>query len=206
VTNTNAKMGLSAWDILTTQYTKLPIIPTPSSINGGVYIVTGGNHGLGLECVKHLVRLTASRVILSSRSLTNGQQALAQVEKETGVKGVAEVWQLDLSNFDSVKAFADKVNKLERVDALIENASIALDTWSVAEGIEMTVAVNVVGTFLLGLLVYPKLVESGKKHGITPHLTIVGSSTAFDCAGVLEKIDGDILDGLNIETKELANR
>lgn len=199
-------MGLSTWEFLTTQYTKLPIVPTPSSINGGVYIVTGGNHGLGLECVKHLVRLTASRVIFSSRSLTNGQEALAQIEDATGIKGVAEVWQLDLSNFGSVKAFAEKVKRLERVDALIENASIALDTWSVAEGLETTVAVNVVGTFLLGLLVYPKLVESGRKYGITPHLTIVGSSTAFYCTGLLEKIDGDILDALSIETADLANR
>jgi NAD(P)-dependent dehydrogenase (short-subunit alcohol dehydrogenase family) len=199
-------MGLSSWEFVSTQYTKLPIIPTASTINGGVYIVTGGNHGLGLECVKHLVRLTASRVIFSSRSLTNGQQALAQIEKDTGIKGVAEVWQLDLSNFDSVKAFATKVNRLDRVDALIENASIALDIWSVAEGVEMTAAVNVVGTFLLGLLVFPKLVESGKRHGITPHLTVVGSSTAFECAGVLERIDGDILDDLSVEAKGLAGR
>ncbi|KAH8902365.1 NAD(P)-binding protein [Coniochaeta sp. PMI_546] len=190
-------MVQSFFEFWASQRIDLPIVPTPSTIHGGTYIVTGGNHGLGLQAAKHLVRLTASRVILSSRSLAKGEAALAEIERDTGIRGVAEVWQLDLGNFASVKAFAKKAMGLERIDALIENASIALDRWTESEGMETTIAVNVVGTFLLGVLVFPKLVESGKKFGITPHLSIVGSGAGFHSVGVLEGIEGDILKVLN---------
>ena len=54
-------------------------------------------------------------------------------------------------------------------------------------------------TMLLAVLVLPKLQESGKKFGISPHLVVVGSAVAFQAEGELEKIDGDgdILEGLN---------
>lgn len=180
------------------QRANLPI-PPPSRFRGGTYIVTGGNHGLGLQCAKHLVRLAASRVILSARSVPNGEAALAEIERDTGVAGVAEAWLLDLGDFDSVRAFAGRAMGLERIDGLIENASIALDSWSESEGMETCVAVNVVGTFLLGLMVFPKLVESGEKFGITPHLTVVGSGAGFYAEGVLEGIEGDIIEALNTE-------
>jgi len=182
------------------QRADLPIVPTPSAVHGGTYIVTGGNHGLGKEAAKHLARLTASRVIISSRSVPAGEAAVAEIERDTGIRGVAEFWQLDLGDFDSVRAFATRVTELERVDAVIENASIALDHWTESGGsgaMEATIAVNIVGTFLLGLLVFPKLVESGQKFGITPHLCIVGSAAGFYCEGVLETIDGDIIKAFN---------
>jgi NAD(P)-dependent dehydrogenase (short-subunit alcohol dehydrogenase family) len=38
----------------------------------------------------------------------------------------AELWILDLCNFESVKRFADKATaELERIDLLIENAAMA---------------------------------------------------------------------------------
>ncbi|OIW29182.1 NAD(P)-binding protein [Coniochaeta ligniaria NRRL 30616] len=192
-------MVQSLSEFYSSQRASLPLVPTPSQIHGGTYIVTGGNHGLGLQAAKHLVRLTASRVVISSRSPANGAAALAEIERDTGVRGVAEAWQLDLGDFSSVKAFAEKVKGLERIDGLIENASIALDSWTESEGMETTVAVNVVGTFLLGLLVFPKLVESGKRFGIVPHLSIVGSGAGFYAEGVLEGIEGDILKACNTE-------
>jgi NAD(P)-dependent dehydrogenase (short-subunit alcohol dehydrogenase family) len=179
------------------QRTDIPIVPTPSAVHGGTYIITGGNHGLGLQAAKHLVRLTAGRVIISSRSLPAGEAAVAEIERDTGIHGVVEVWQLDLSNFASVKAFAKRATGLERIDALIENASIALDYWTESEGMETSIAVNIVGTFLLGLMVFPKLEESGRKFGITPHLSVVGSGAGFYAVGALEGIDGDILKTLN---------
>jgi hypothetical protein len=44
--------------------------------------------------------------------------------------------------------------------------------------------------------VLPKLQESAKKFGISPHIVMVGSGVAFHAKGILETIDGDILDGL----------
>jgi len=147
-------------DFISTQWAKLPIVPTPSSVTGGTYIVTGANTGLGFECAKHFVSLGATRVILAVRSMERGNTALATIRRETGRNDVGEVWELDLTSLDSVEAFAKRLDKLERVDALIENASIALDTLGFANGVETSLMVNVVGTMLLAVRAVPKLQES----------------------------------------------
>jgi NAD(P)-dependent dehydrogenase (short-subunit alcohol dehydrogenase family) len=179
------------------QYTTLPIIPTPQDCKGKTYVVTGANTGLGYECAKHLIRLEAKKVILSARSLSKAEATKTKIEAETGTTGVAEVWELELGSYDSVKRFSEKVKGLDRVDAIIENASIALDEWTTSEGLETSLTVNVVGTFLLALKVLPKLQDTAKRFGIETHLVVVGSEVAFDAKGEFEKIDGDILDGLN---------
>jgi hypothetical protein len=177
----------------------LPLAPTPSGCKGATFIVTGANTGLGFEAAKHLVALSSSRVILGVRNLKKGEEAKAKIEVETGIKGVAEVWHLDLTSSDSVKEFAKKVEGLERVDAVIENAGVAMGEWTSAEGLETSLTVNDVSTLLLAVLVLPKLQESGRKFGVQPHLVVVGSAVAFGAEGELERIDeeGDILEGLN---------
>lgn len=84
-----------------------------------------------------------------------------------------------MSNFDSVKAFAKRAAGLERLDAVMENAGIATRNYAAAEGMESTIAVNVVGTFLLALNLLPVLRASGKKFGFVPKLTIVSSEVHF---------------------------
>ena len=179
------------------QRTDLPIVPRPQDCEGATYIVTGANTGLGFECSKHLVRLSAKRVILGVRTLTKGKEAMAKIEDETGRKGVLEVWHLDLTSYDSVKEFATKVRELDRVDAIIENAGVALDKYAITEELETTLTVNDVSTMLLAALVLPKLQESAEKFNNMPHLVMVGSAVAFEAKGVLEKVDGDILWGLS---------
>lgn len=130
------------------------------------------------------------------RTLSKGETAKSQIEADTGRKGVVEVWQIDLGSYDSVQAFAKKVNGLDRVDAIIENASVALDQYSTAEGLETQLTVNVIGTFLLAVLVLPKLRSTAKEFNILPHLEVVTSELAFDGSQGLEKIDGDVFDTL----------
>ena len=104
---------------------------------------------------------------------------------------------MELGSYDSVKRFAEKVKGLDRVDAIIENASVALDEWTTSEGLETCLTVNVVSTFLLAVQVLPKLQDTAKRFGTETHLVVVGSGVAFEAKGEFEKIDGDILDGLN---------
>jgi NAD(P)-dependent dehydrogenase (short-subunit alcohol dehydrogenase family) len=184
-------------DFARDQRTPLPIALTPKDCQGATYIVTGANTGLGFECAKHLVQLSSKRVILGVRTLRKGDEAKAKIEAETGRKGIVEVWHLDLTSYDSVKEFAKNVKGLDRVDAIIENAGVAMSKWSTAEGMETSLTVNNVSTMLLAVLVLPKLQESGEKFGISPSLVIVGSNASFGAEGELEKIHGDILDVLN---------
>lgn len=184
----------------------LPIIPKPSTVADGTYIVTGANSGLGYECVKHFASLGASQIILAVRSLDKGNIALEKIRAETGRPDVGEVWELDLTSLDSVEAFSKRLNTLDRVDALIENAGIALDKFSLAGGVETTLKVNVISTVLLAVRAFPKLQESAKRFGITPHIVVVSSGAAFMANGILGGIDGNIFNVLSEEKASLANR
>ncbi|KAF2791719.1 NAD(P)-binding protein [Melanomma pulvis-pyrius CBS 109.77] len=197
---------MSFLDFVKSQRQHVPIVPTPSDCNGGTYIVIGANTGLGYECVKHLVRLSAVRVIMGVRSLSKGDAAKAQIEAETGIKGVAEVWHIDLTSYDSVKEFADRVKRLDRVDGVVENAAIAMANQTFSEGLETSLTVNVISTLLLAVLVLPKLQESAKKYGISPRLAAVGSGVAFSVKGELEKSNGDVLDAVSADGGNMSKR
>ncbi|ETS85489.1 hypothetical protein PFICI_03514 [Pestalotiopsis fici W106-1] len=152
-------------------------LPVPrKSFAGQTIIVTGSNTGLGLEAARHLVRLEAAKVILAVRSIEKGNVAKASIEASSGRKGVVEVWELDLAQYASVKAFADRVNTtLERLDVVVENAGVLTQKWSMAEDNETTITVNVVSTFLLALLLLPKLRETSTRFLKDVVLTFTGS-------------------------------
>ena len=150
--------------------------PEPStSFAGQTVIVTGSNTGLGLEAARHFVRLEASKVILGVRTIRAGEEAAKSIHESTGRQGVCEVWQVDMGNWDSVKAFVKRTEGLERLDVVVENAGIARREYVQMEGIESGVAVNVVGTFLMALGLLPILREKTKKNGGTPKLVVVTS-------------------------------
>jgi NAD(P)-dependent dehydrogenase (short-subunit alcohol dehydrogenase family) len=190
--------------VIAEQYAKLPI-PT-TSLSSKTYIVTGSNNGLGLETARHLVRSSASRVILAVRNTTAGESAKVDIERSTGRKGVVEVWPLDLASFDSVKKFASRAEReLERVDGLIENAGAYLDSWTLAEGMETSMTVNVVSTMFLGVLLMPKLADTARKFGTAPRVVFLVSGLGFtsEARGQLAKGgDADILQALNEPKKQ----
>ena len=182
-------------------------LPHPTqSFSGQTVIVTGSNTGLGLEAARHFTRLGAAKVILAVRTLSKGEAAKESIEKSTDQKGVVEVWHLDLGNYESVKEFAKKAGKLDRLDVLVENAGINKSVWSVLEDNEATITTNVISTFLLGILLLPKLRESGQKFNSTPHLAIVSSEVHF-WSPMNERKSKSIFDALNDkETANMADR
>ena len=148
---------------------------------GKTVIVTGSNVGLGLEAARHIARLGASKLILAVRDTKKGAAAKSSIESSTKcAPGVIEVWNLDLSSYDNVKAFAAKATaELPRIDAVIENAGVATDKYKKAEDNELTITTNVVSTFLLAFLLLPKLKETAQKHNVRPNLVIVSSEVHF---------------------------
>ncbi|KAI1857384.1 uncharacterized protein JN550_013202 [Neoarthrinium moseri] len=152
-------------------------LPVPSKpFTGQTIIVTGSNTGLGLEAARHFVRLDAAKVVLAVRSQEKGNAAKESIEKSTGRTGVVEVWELDLSNYASVQAFAARArNELGRLDAVVENAGVLTQDFTMAEDNEISITVNVVSTFLLALLLVPKLRETSARLGRATVLTFTGS-------------------------------
>lgn len=187
-------------DAVATQPRGLPLKATPENVGGGTFIVTGANTGLGFEAAKHLVSLGASKVVLAVRNLEAGEKAKATIEADTGKTGVAAAWALDLANYDSVKAFAKRaITELGRIDAVIENAAVAMAERHFAEGHLFPVTVNILSTLLLGVLLLPKLSESAKKFGILPHIAFVTSRAGFDAKEEFYKIKNDPLAGMDTE-------
>lgn len=154
--------------ITTFLYSQLFVrLPYPTAdFTGQTVIVTGANTGLGLEAARHFVRLNASLVILAVRTITKGEAAALDITASTGTtKSRIEVWQLDLSSHDSIKAFTSRVNTLDRLDVFVQNAGILTLKFARVEGEESTIAINVTNATLLALSVLPKLRESAAQHG-----------------------------------------
>ena len=152
-----------------------PPYPT-TKFTGQTVIVTGSNVGLGLEAARHFVRLDAKKVILAVRSVEKGEAAkksILQSEKKTS--DVIEVWKLDLSSYQSSKDFAKRVEALERLDVLVENAGIVTEEWKITEDNESTITTNVVSPVLHALLLLPKLRQTAVKYNTVPRIVFVTS-------------------------------
>ena len=135
--------------------------------------------GLGIEAARHFVRLNATRVIIACRSADKGAAAKQNIESSTQRLGVVQVWQLDLTSFESVKEFATRASRLDRLDVLLNNASVLMMAAEFHEGHETMVTVNVLSTLLLTLLLLPTLRRSAAKFNMIPHIVIVSSDAAF---------------------------
>lgn len=184
--------------IIISQFKTLPY--PDANLEGQTIIVLGANTGLGKEAARHFVRLGAATVILGCRSLERGLAAKADIESTTERLDCVEVWEIDLSSYESVKAFAKRCEGLKRIDAVVANASIATREFELKEGLESTITVNVISTFLLILLLLPKLREMSAKWNIVPVITVV-SSGVHAWAKFEEWKGEDILETLSDEGK-----
>jgi len=157
------------------QFTELPY-PT-QKFTGRTIIVTGSNIGMGLEAARHFVRLDAAKVILAVRTITKGEHVKKSIEDSEKRQNVVEVWSLDLDSYASVKAFAARAQGLERLDVVVANAGMFTFHFQMAEDNERTITVNVISTFLLGVLLIPKLRETAIAFNRESVLTFTGSFT-----------------------------
>ena len=133
-----------------------------------------------MEAARHIVQLGVSKLIIAVRSIDKGETAKKNIEQSTRCdSSVIEVWSLDLCSYASVKDFAARASNLSRIDVLLENAGVAMLRWLEAEGNELSLTVNVISTFLLALLILPKLRETAVKYNTTPNLSVVVSDTHF---------------------------
>lgn len=176
-----------------------PAVPQ-ARFDDEIVIVTGSNTGLGLEAARHITRLGASRVILAVRNIEKGEKAKASIEESTGRKGVLEVWQVDLTSYKSVQDFAQKARELPRLDVLLANAGLMVDIWQIAEEDEVTVTTNVVSTFLMGMLMLPKLQQTATRFNVRPRLVVVASDVHF-LTDLPERKAESIFDELRDEKK-----
>ncbi|KAG7440360.1 NAD(P)-binding protein [Guyanagaster necrorhizus] len=123
--------------------------------------------------------MNPARLVLTARDEARGKQALAQIQEDTGYTK-AELWIIDLANFGSVVAFADRAEReLDRLDILVENAGIATRNYEQVDGWEKTLHTNNLGPGLLAIRMIPKMHETARKHSVSPRLVVVASDTHY---------------------------
>ena len=127
------------------------------------YIVTGGNTGLGLECVRNLAKFKNSTTIVACRNLESGEAAVGDIRR-SGVD--VRVMHLDLSSLGSVRSFVDDFKKLNGLSlgAMVCNAGLQEvgKPSRTQDGFETTFGVNYLGHFFLTQLLLSVLEPSGR--------------------------------------------
>jgi NAD(P)-dependent dehydrogenase (short-subunit alcohol dehydrogenase family) len=182
-------------------------LPSPNfDFTGKTVIVTGSNTGLGFEAARHLVRLNAKLVILAVRNTDKGEQAKQSIQQSTPGNAIIQVWELDLSSYDSVKLFATRCNKeLDRLDCVIENAAIGPRSYSMMEDNESALTVNIVSTFLLGILLLSVLRRTATAYRVQPCLSFIVSDV-HGMASLPERHRPNIFSALNSDKSSSGMR
>ncbi len=122
---------------------------------GRTALVTGANSGLGKAAARGLARLGA-RVVMLCRDEARGREARAELSRETGSREL-EVVRLDVSDLGDVRRVAEGLGS-GSVDVLVHNAGVLPDRRATTpDGLELTLATNLVGPFLLTGLLRPAL-------------------------------------------------
>ncbi len=113
-------------------------------LTGKTYAITGVNSGLGFETMRVLT-LRGAHVIGIARTLEKAETACESVS------GITTPEFLDLAEFDSVVACADRIRAMDiPLDGLICNAGVvALREREIVNGVEKHFAINHLGHFIL---------------------------------------------------------
>jgi dehydrogenase/reductase SDR family protein 12 len=134
--------------------------PISESLDGRTVVVTGATSGLGKATAIDLARLGAD-LILVGRNPEKTVRVRGEIAAQTGSDSVR--FELaDLSLMSEIRSLADRLLASEAtIHVLVNNAGTLFNERSVtAEGIESTLAINLLGHFLLANLLIPRMVES----------------------------------------------
>lgn len=132
----------------------------PSQV-GKTFVITGASSGIGYFAAEQLAGAGA-RVVLAARSEAKADAAVAAILKRTPTAAV-EFVTLDLSSLDSVQSAAAELNRLDRIDGILENAAVILAGSKrkvTVDGHELTFGTNHLGHFALTAQVFPLLVKT----------------------------------------------
>ncbi|GAB3775783.1 NAD(P)-dependent dehydrogenase (short-subunit alcohol dehydrogenase family) [Nocardioides ginsengisegetis] len=127
---------------------------------GRTVVVTGTTvGGLGHVTALELARRGA-RVVLAGRTRARLDETAAAIRAEDGT-AEPETLVVDLSDLGSVRRAADEAAALGPIDVLVNNAGVmGTSHQRTADGLELQMATNHFGPFLLTGLLMPQLVAS----------------------------------------------
>ncbi|KAK9234244.1 hypothetical protein V1525DRAFT_383719 [Lipomyces kononenkoae] len=127
-------------------------------LNGKVILVTGGNAGLGKQCVLEFSRHRPAQIWLAARNIDKAQAAADEIKQQVPDAPI-KLLELDLTSFESVKEAAKIFSaESDRLDILMLNAGImATPPGLTKDGYEIQFGTNHMGHALLTKLLLPVL-------------------------------------------------
>lgn len=149
----------------------------PDTLDGETVIVTGAGGGIGYEAARALLWLGAN-VVIAEVNHQNGRSAEVALEKEFGKERVLFV-HTDVGDEDSVRNLYNlSITAFDKVDALINNATIAV----LGKVVDLSIAewdrsyhVNLRGPVLMAKTFLPDMIK--RDHGVFACVSSTG--TAF---------------------------
>lgn len=102
---------------------------TNPTIDKRIVLVTGANKGIGYEAIKLLSqRIPHGTILLGTRSISNGESAIAQLRESTPNHSFdnVHILQIDVTSEESVNRAVEQVKELYgHLDVLINNSGVA---------------------------------------------------------------------------------
>ncbi|MFC5667193.1 SDR family NAD(P)-dependent oxidoreductase [Kitasatospora misakiensis] len=124
---------------------------------GRTFLVTGGNAGIGYFVAEQLAA-SGAVVVLGSRDAAKADAAMASIRSHVAGAHVRHL-QLDIADLASLKAAVERLD-VDRLDAVVHNAGIALDDpprRETEDGHELMFGTNHLGHFALTRWLAPLL-------------------------------------------------
>lgn len=127
-----------------------------------IAVITGSNKGISFAIVRELLKRNIDTVYLTSRDINRGQVAVEKLKKE----GLLPAFhQLDITNEDSVKKFAEYIKEKHGcIDILINNAGVVVNNQNkvIYEDVKHVIDVNYRSMFIVQEHLYPVLNENAR--------------------------------------------
>ncbi|CAI7569788.1 unnamed protein product [Penicillium glandicola] len=173
----------------------------PGSQNGRVFIVTGGNAGIGLELCK-ILYASGATVYMASRSQTKAEAVIKTITEASTPKnasGNLKFLHLDLNDLLVVKAAAESFAQQEdKLDVLWNNAGTGANAVTIgqrtAQDFEPMIGMHCIATLLFTKLLLPQLRAAAASNESGKTRVVWTSSGLAEAASPLNGIDFDLLD------------
>lgn len=128
-------------------------------LDGKIILVTGGNIGLGKQCIIEYAHHNPAQIWLAARNLDKARTAVEEIQSQLANPVSIKILELDLSSLESVqKAARTFTSEAYRLDILMLNAGImATPPGITKDGYELQFGTNYLGHALLAKLLLPVL-------------------------------------------------